>query len=92
MLCAWWLNDALCCPSASPAPATWLLPLSCPPTCPPTAHAPPPPARPPLCLALQGTKPDFSNYDDSGAWPYLLDEFVEGMRKQQQDGQQAAAS
>lgn len=37
---------------------------------------------------IVGTKPDFSNYDDSGAWPYLLDEFVEGMRKQQQEEQQ----
>lgn len=26
-------------------------------------------------------KPDFSNYDDAGAWPYLMDEFVEYMRK-----------
>ena len=30
--------------------------------------APAPPSR------LQGTAPDFSNYDDSGAWPYLIDE------------------
>lgn len=26
-------------------------------------------------------KPDFSNYDDAGAWPYLMDEFVEYMKK-----------
>jgi DCN1-like protein 1/2 len=30
---------------------------------------------------LQQIKPDFSNYDDAGAWPYLLDEFVEYMKK-----------
>ncbi len=29
-------------------------------------------------------RPDFSNYDDAGAWPYLLDEFVELMRAKQQ--------
>lgn len=23
---------------------------------------------------VQTTAPDFSNYDDSGAWPYLIDE------------------
>jgi len=31
--------------------------------------------------AVQQIKPDFSNYDDAGAWPYLMDEFVEYMRK-----------
>lgn len=30
---------------------------------------------------LQQIKPDFSNFDDSGAWPYLLDEFVEHMKQ-----------
>lgn len=33
---------------------------------------------------MQNVKPDFSNYDDAGAWPYLMDEFVELMREQQQ--------
>lgn len=26
-------------------------------------------------------KPDLSDYDDAGAWPYLVDEFVEWMRE-----------
>jgi DCN1-like protein 1/2 len=30
---------------------------------------------------VNNIKTDFSNYDDTGAWPYLLDEFVEYMRK-----------
>jgi DCN1-like protein 1/2 len=29
---------------------------------------------------LQQVKPDFSNFDDGGAWPYLIDEFVDHMR------------
>lgn len=49
-----------------------LLPQTARPAC--TSFAAPP----------QSTAPNFSNYDDSGAWPYLLDEFVELMRKQQQ--------
>ncbi len=27
----------------------------------------------------QAVKPDFSNFDASAAWPYLIDEFVEWM-------------
>lgn len=30
---------------------------------------------------LQSVKPDFSNYDESAAWPYLLDEFVEHVKE-----------
>jgi hypothetical protein len=48
------------------------------------AHTPPHPTAAPsarLAVALQQIKPDFSNYDDAGAWPYLLDEFVEYMKK-----------
>lgn len=37
---------------------------------------------------IESTSVDFSNYDDSGAWPYLLDEFVAIMRTQQQEEQQ----
>lgn len=32
-----------------------------------------------LC-ALQTVKPDFSNYDENSAWPYLLDDFVDWMK------------
>jgi hypothetical protein len=35
----------------------------------------------PLCLLLQTIKIDFSNFDDTAAWPYLLDEFVDHMRE-----------
>lgn len=27
-------------------------------------------------------KPDFSNFDSAGAWPYLMDEFVDWMKEQ----------
>lgn len=37
---------------------------------------------------VRTVKPDMSDYDENGAWPYLLDEFVEAYRKEQQ--QQAA--
>jgi hypothetical protein len=29
----------------------------------------------------QQIKPDFSNFDESGAWPYLVDEFVDHMKQ-----------
>lgn len=32
---------------------------------------------------MQNVNPDFANYDDAGAWPYLMDEFVEVMRAKQ---------
>lgn len=37
-----------------------------------------------LCLAWQSIKPDFSNFDDNGAWPYLIDEFVEYVNEKRQ--------
>ncbi|KAL6767454.1 hypothetical protein ACKKBF_B35300 [Auxenochlorella protothecoides x Auxenochlorella symbiontica] len=33
---------------------------------------------------ILSVSPDFSDYDDAGAWPYLIDEFVEHMREKQQ--------
>ncbi|KAI8474631.1 MAG: Cullin binding-domain-containing protein [Monoraphidium minutum] len=30
----------------------------------------------------RAVKPDFSNFDESAAWPYLIDEFVDHMRQQ----------
>jgi hypothetical protein len=38
------------------------------------------PAAPPPAAAQQ-IKSDFTNYDESAAWPYLLDEFVEYMKE-----------
>lgn len=35
-------------------------------------------------------QPDFSNFDPNGAWPYLIDEFVEHMNKKR--GQQSSQS
>jgi hypothetical protein len=32
-------------------------------------------------MLLQMIKPDFSNFDEAGAWPYLMDEFVDFMKK-----------
>ncbi len=29
---------------------------------------------------FQTVKPDFSNFDENSAWPYLLDEFVDFMK------------
>ena len=37
----------------------------------------PPSPAPPL---PQSTKPDFSDYDENGAWPYILDDFVTWMK------------
>ncbi len=35
-----------------------------------------------VCLVpFQTIKPDFSNFDESAAWPHLLDDFVEYMNK-----------
>jgi hypothetical protein len=34
-----------------------------------------------IFLLLQLIKPDFSNFDEAGAWPYLMDEFVDFMKK-----------
>jgi hypothetical protein len=34
-----------------------------------------------LLLLPQLIKPDFSNFDEAGAWPYLMDEFVDFMRQ-----------
>jgi hypothetical protein len=39
-----------------------------------------------LACDAQTVKPDFSNFDDSSAWPYLLDEFVEHMRSTSGNG------
>lgn len=30
---------------------------------------------------IKQIKPDFSNFDESSAWPYLLDEFVDCMKE-----------
>jgi hypothetical protein len=35
----------------------------------------------PAPASEQQIKSDFSNYDESAAWPYLLDEFVEHMKE-----------
>lgn len=32
-------------------------------------------------LCAQTIKPDFSNFDETAAWPYLLDEFVTHMKE-----------
>lgn len=57
-----WLGD--CAPWAGAKPSHQ--PATSWPTHPASTTACPPPA--------QTTAPDFSNYDDSGAWPYLIDE------------------
>jgi len=33
---------------------------------------------------IKTVKPDFSNFEESSAWPYLLDEFVEYVREKKQ--------
>ena len=48
----------------------------------------PPSGTVPRFAVLQSTSPDLSDYDDSGAWPYLIDEFVDHRRKQEQQQQQ----
>ncbi|PNW88114.1 hypothetical protein CHLRE_01g014850v5 [Chlamydomonas reinhardtii] len=35
---------------------------------------------------IKSVKPDFSNFDENSAWPYLLDEFVEHMREKRAVG------
>ncbi|KAG2444397.1 hypothetical protein HXX76_001150 [Chlamydomonas incerta] len=35
---------------------------------------------------IRSVKPDFSNFDENSAWPYLLDEFVEHMREKRAAG------
>lgn len=40
----------------------------------------------------RSVRPDFSDFDESAAWPYLIDEFVEHMRAQQQQSGGAAAA
>ncbi|GIL70345.1 hypothetical protein Vretimale_3465 [Volvox reticuliferus] len=37
---------------------------------------------------IKSVKPDFSNFDENSAWPYLLDEFVEHMKNKRGGGGQ----
>ncbi|GLI58884.1 hypothetical protein VaNZ11_000653 [Volvox africanus] len=37
---------------------------------------------------IKSVKPDFSNFDENSAWPYLLDEFVEYMKNKRGGGGQ----
>ena len=41
---------------------------------------------------IQAVKPDLADYDDAGAWPYLVDEFVEWMRENRADALAQAAA
>lgn len=50
---------------------------------PPTSPRPPATTHP--CPA-QSVGTDFSNYDENAAWPYLIDDWVSEMRKQQANG------
>jgi hypothetical protein len=38
-----------------------------------------------IFCALGQVKPDCSNFDESQAWPLLLDNYVEHVKKQQQE-------
>lgn len=35
-----------------------------------------------VVMSVQVIKPDFSNFDENSAWPYLLDEFVDYAKEQ----------
>lgn len=37
----------------------------------------------PLVFTSQSIKPDLSNYDEEGAWPSLVDDFVDHLKAKQ---------